>query len=277
MWPFTSGTDDDTLAQYLDEQLGDADVLLLVEWADGTISEQPATYGVKDNVLQAENGLEWKLVGQGAEPKLFHGVPVIRCHALIDRPVDTTVAIGAEMDEEDRFVPVTDERGATEVVEHVRPIDPGDAADGAIDPAAATAEPVAPDEGLAQLETDGAGQTVDRIYDLKPPDGCVGWAFSLTSAGQRAPNAVSPMDMHDAKERGKMSERDNQELLKYVAIGAGGTLALMIVIAVIFVVGQRLLSGGGGGGGASLGLLVALAGPSWRALRGGGADGADRA
>jgi hypothetical protein len=74
-----------------------------------------------------------------------------------------------------------------------------------------------------------------------------------------------------------MSERDNQELLKYVAIGAGGTLALMIVIAVIFVVGQRLLSGGGGGGGASLGLLVALAGPSWRALRGGDAGGANRA
>lgn len=229
--------------KYFRRKLDDGDVLLLVEWADGTQSELAAEYGVKDNVLEAENGLEFKLVGQGADPISYHGVPTIRCHALIDRPVDTTVAIAAEMEEEDRYVPVVDERGATEAVEHARPIEPGEASQG---PRTAQG-----------LEADG-GTVVDHVYDLKPPSGTVGWAFSLTSAGQRAPNAVTSMDLHDAKERGKLSERTRGEALKYVAIGVAGTLAILIIMAVIFVGGMKVLGGGGGGGGGGQSFMMLL-------------------
>jgi hypothetical protein len=100
------------------------------------------------------------------------------------------------------------------------------------------------------------GMNVDKEYDMQPPDGCVGWSFSLESMGERVVNSLPPNALKDAEERGKQSVRQGNEALKMLAIGAVGMLATIVFLAFVYKILGSLFGGGGGGGVLEGGLLL---------------------
>lgn len=217
--------------KYLQKRLGGHDHIAQVEWADGTITDVPVNYRPEDNKLVADNGLQFSVKGRAGNALSYHGVPVIRTHALIPCPFDATSCIHAELDEESEYTVYTYADDGPQV-----------------ERTAATAQEAVTDGGIEQ---NGAGTDIpfedgpngfesDRIYNMQPPDGCVGWAFSLQSMGERAVNSISGADLKDSEERGKQSQRNSQEWLRALVIGAGGVLGVIFVIAVLAMVFIRV-------------------------------------
>lgn len=218
--------------KYLRKRLGEHDHIAQVEWADGTITDLPVDYRPEDNKLVADNGLQFSVKGRAGNALSYHGVPVIRTHALIPCPFDATSCIHAELDEESEYTVYTYEDGGPTVERN-----------------AATTSEVATDGGVNSDGDDAPGPAFeqplngfgkDRVYHMRPPDGCVGWAFSLQSMAERAVNSISGSDLKDSEERGKQSQRNSQEWLRALVIGAGGVLGVIFLIAVLAMVFIRV-------------------------------------
>jgi hypothetical protein len=108
------------------------------------------------------------------------------------------------------------------------------------------------------------GMNVDKEFDMQPPDGCVGWSFSLESMGERVVNSLPPNALKDAEERGKQSVRQDNKELKMLALGAVGMLATIVFLAFIYKILGSLFGGGGGGGAVLNGSLLLLGTPGAR-------------
>lgn len=246
--------------KYIHKKLGGHDVLLFVEWADGKLTELAAdVHPEKDGWLQAENGLYFAPAGEGTEPVDYYGVPVIRVHASIACPISTTAAIQAEHEEQGDYDVVEDDRGRTDHVVRVEMEERPDAATNGHD---TNGEAVA-DGGVA-TDTE-----VTHRYNLRPPSPAVGWSFGLDEVKQRAPNGVSANMLRRAVEYGKESERGEGGAVRYLLIGIGVMLGIIVVLGVLWAVLSSLLGGGGGGGGGggsatNLGLLALAAAPLGR-------------
>lgn len=245
--------------KYLHRKARGHDVLLMVEWSDGKLTELPATLDPeKDGWYEAANGLYFVPAGEGVDPVDYHGVPVVRVHAAIACPISTTAALQAELDEAGEYEVVSDDNGHSKrLVEYEDVDDPRAAADGPDGDGSAADE---------TLFTDGGGK-VTRKYNLKPPAPAVGWAFGLDQAVQRAPNAISGNMVRRAVEYGKESVRTERSTLREFVLGAVFLLAVLFVLAVLYIAVQSLTGGGGGGGGSggkNLALLLAIAGPALR-------------
>jgi hypothetical protein len=216
-------------------ELSGHDVVAEVEWADGNVTFLGADFLPDEpDMVQLRTGQKVKVVGHGKEPVNINGVPVIRLHAQHACPVDTTVAIGAGLDEDGEYERV-DERG--DGVE-----------DGSVGMENGESPPAVADGG-------GTAEVVDRKYDLEPPDGTVGWAFSLQDAIHRVPNTISPEDLKAAEERGRR-KAEGASSLKVFVLGGIATLAFLFVIALIWILVSNLTGGGGGGGGGGSGQTV---------------------
>jgi hypothetical protein len=227
--PGTAAHSERHFKKYMKRLVRGHDVLLQVKWADGLITHLPADFEPESQTYRATNGLPFKMAGKGAEPGQIAGVPVVRCLATMSCPFDATASVALNMEDAGRFTTETDEAGKTAKAIQLE------------------ATPDAPegDAPAGAAATDG-GQ-VAHEFDMKPPNGCVGWAYSLDTAAEYAPYAVSPQDIKDAEERGKQSERleeGTSDLLKGILIGG----AMVFLVAAVFVF---IMNGGGGGGGAS--------------------------
>lgn len=243
-------------AAYLRRKVRGHDVLLLVEWDDGQLTELAADYHPEqDGWFEATNGLVFAAVGEGTDTVDYYGVPTVRCHAQIACPISTTAALQAEHDEADEWQYETDADSTERVVKVDTDADP--TADRTGDPG----------NGHGDAATDG-GQSVTRTYDIRPPAGAVGHTFSLDQVRQRAPYPVTPNMIRRAVEHGKESERSTGEAIRYVLIGFAMAVALGVIGAVVYISGASILGGGGSTGGSttSLGYLLALATPSGRAV-----------
>lgn len=219
--PNKAKKDESAYNDYLAKVKGDHDVLLLVEWSDGVISELPANYDSEAGIYRCANDLQFKVAGKGTEPKSYHDVPVVRVYAALGCPIDTTAAIAADRDEAGTFEVVTDQYDRRKVVQHlpVRTDEDG--------------EPVTDDDG--SLVADGghiAGNETNRVYDLNPPEGCVGWSFELKNASDRAPYGVNPEELKNSEERGKRAVRGEDSRIKDFLLGGGCVLLVLLFIAV---------------------------------------------
>lgn len=243
---------------YLKAELDGHDVVAEIEWSDGTVTYMGADYLPGDQEIELRNGLPIKIVGQGGEPVFISGVPVIRVHAEHACPVDTKVAIAMELEEEDMFERV-DENG-----------DPVDDGQTQAQPPTAAAQgngqqPAVADGGMEghlpgeSPTPTGTNDVDDHKYDLSSPSGYGGYAFSLKSAIQRVPFAISPMALKYAEERGKQSQKQDGRTVRMFILGLiAGFLLPIIMIGFLWLLGQI---GGGGGGSVLPALLPLLAGP----------------
>ena len=216
---------------YLQKRLGGHDHIAQIEWADGTITDLPVDYRPEDNKLVADNGLQFSVKGRAGNALSYHGVPVIRTHALIPCPFDATSCIHAELDEESEYTVHTYADDGPKV-ERTAAKSQGAVTDGGVEQNGAGTD--------VPFEDGPNGFDSDRVYHMQPPDGCVGWAFSLQSMAERAVNSISGSDLKDSEERGKQSQRNSQEWLRALVIGAGGVLGVIFMIAVLAMVFIRV-------------------------------------
>lgn len=226
--------------KYLHKKARGHDVLLLVEWADGQLTEMAADYHAnKDGWYVTPAGLMFANVGEGVDPVSYYGVQVVRCHAEIACPISTTAAIQAEYDDVGNFQYEADQDGKTDKVIEVK--SPQQA------------------NGNGEAVADGGSEIV-REYDIRPPSPAVGHAFGLDEVKQRAPNPVTSNLVYRSFEYGKEMARDDGRILKVAAMALGIGLALALtVVGFLWLLGQLGGSGSGesgGGGGVSLGLLM---------------------
>jgi hypothetical protein len=274
--PFTAAKAQRGHVKYLRRKARGHDVLLLVEWDDGQLTELGADYHPdKDGWYEATNGLMFAAVGDGADTVDYYGVPAVKCHAGIACPFSTTACLQAEYDDIGEFEYQTDDGKTTGVIE----VEQADQPDGSAGP---TANGHAGNgESESGLLSDG-GARMKRQYDIRPPAGAVGHAFGLDQAKQRAPYPVSANMLRKAVEIGKQSERDQGQWLRMFLYGAGLVVAVLVILAILYIIGASILGGGGGGGqpsgggGTTLGMLGLLAGTArhsvWRHLTGGRGD-----
>lgn len=270
--PFTAAKARKGHVKYLQRKGRGHDVLLLVEWDDGQLTELAADYHAeRDGWYEATNGLMFAAVGDGADTVDYYGVPTIRCHAAIACPFSTTACLQAEYDDVGDFEYETEDGKTTRVVE-VEAVEQADTADG---PGAGNGHA---GNGSGELFGDGGTRMV-RQYDVRPPAGAVGHAFGLDEAKQRAPYPVSANMLRRAVEYGKESARDQGKWLRMFLYGAGLVVAVLVIFAILYIIGASVLGGGGGGqssggGGptlAMLGLFAATARHSlWARLNAGG-------
>lgn len=230
--PGTAAYSEKHFVKYLRKKARGHDVLLLIEWADGQLTEMPADYHAdKDGWYKTPPGLMFANVGEGVDPVSFHGVPTVRCHAEIACPISTTAAIQAEYEEAGEFDIVSD-NGKTQKVVQFTPADENGNG-----------------HSNGEAVADGGGYN-RREYDIRPPAPAVGHAFGLEEVKQRAPNPVSPNMIRRAYEFGKQKARDQGRVLKIAGIALGVGLALALtVMGFIWLLNQLGSSGGGGGGG----------------------------
>jgi len=245
--------------KYLRKKLGGADALLLVEWADGKLTELSAVVKPEmDGWYQAENGLMFAPAGEGVDPVDWHGVPVVRCHASVACPISTTAALHSEFDEEVEYEVVEDNEGNLQKVVKYEPTeDPRETA------------PQNGQNGNGETAADG-GMVVrqEKEFDARPPAPAVGWSFGTDQVKQRAPYPISPNMLRRAVEYGKESARGDGTAIKYLIIGALGMLGIIVFLAVVGTALMNFLGGGGGGGGSAqsatnLGLLLLAGGGPW--------------
>lgn len=243
--------------KFLQKKASGRDMLVLVEWGDGKLTELGADVRPEmDGYLELTNGLFLAPVGEGVDPVDYYGVPTVRAHAQIACPFSTTACLQAEFDEAGEFQYVEDDDGRTRQVVEVD-----------VDQAPDTSTN-GHDDG--EVATDGGTSNYKRTYDIRPPSGAVGHTFGLDEAKQRAPYPVSPNDIRRGVEFGKESERDAGEVLRAAMYGAGAIIGTIVVLGLLYIIGSSVLSGGGGGSsgsgsGTTLGLFLLAAGPTARA------------
>lgn len=250
--------------KYLRKKAKGHDVLLLVEWEDGQLTELGADlHPEMDGWYKATNGLFFAPAGEGTDPMQYYGVPTIRCHAQIACPFSTEACLAADMDEAGEFQYNVDrDSGTTQQVVEVEM----EGANGTPEqPAAETSN------GHDGAAADGGGQVV-REYDLRPPSGAVGYSFSLDQAKQRAPNAISANMIKRAVEYGKQMAREEGLYMRGLLHGAGLIIGTIVILALLYIIGASVLGGGGGGGGGesagtTLGLLLLAVTPARDKLR----------
>lgn len=91
------------------------------------------------------------------------------------------------------------------------------------------------EDGEYETEYDVEGNPVERTYDLQPREGTHGWTYSLTNAIERSPFPVNAMDLKDHEERGKMAVRNSADMLKYLFLGIGITVGLVVFLAILYI------------------------------------------
>jgi hypothetical protein len=275
--PFTAEKARKGHLKYLHRLARGHDVLLMVEWADGQLTELPADlHPGMDGWYEATNGLLFAPIGEGTDPISYHGVDVVRVHAMIACPISTTAALQSELDEHGEYEVVTDDNGYAEQVVYYETTEEAETPPEIEDDGP---EPTTTDDGVdvfqagenggdAGVAPDGGhGRQRVKAYNVRPPAPAVGWQFDTDQVKQRAPNAVSPNMLQRAKEYGQEMAFGRESKVRYLLLGMGAMIAILGILVILAIVYQNLTSGGGGAGGAdqNLSVLVALAAPGVRA------------
>jgi len=264
--PFTTAKSRKHHLKYLRKKLGGHDVLMMVEWADGKLTELPADlHPERDGWYEATNGLMFAPAGEGVDPVDYHGVPVIRTYAAIACPISTTAAIQAELEENGEFKLEHNDKGQPEKLVKYKPAPDADSDEGLTNGHGPTPEDADDADGdLGKAMSDGGAVELDKEYDLRPPSGAVGWSFGTDEVAQRAPNAVSSNMLKRAYDYGFEEAMGDGGRIRTLLMGMGIMLGIVLLLGILGAVFLNLTSGGGGGGGGgggqTLSFLALLAG-----------------
>jgi len=263
--------------KYLNAIQGDGEVLLQIEWPDGSLSYEPGRWRKEYNAYQGMRS-EYLFFSRGkGRRKLDFGantiVPVYAPNAGL---MSTEAIITADRRDagEYRVVEKQENGGVVEyeryhdkwlpVGEDPPVVDPND--ESADLDSEANGSAVA--DGGTTLKTDAQLGIDDKLLSMAPPsatfnvsDGEVvdleydydGEVKSLKQASDYDPNPVEQDDLRSMMKLIRAGAEDEDEKVQYllmgIAVGAGGVF--------LFLIGMWLMNQIGGGGGVSLPLTVA--------------------
>lgn len=252
--PMTQSRAERLLRKSLQKRGKKADVMAWLEYPDGDVRLKRANWDSKTSSWELENGMRFFPRGQGGDPKMVKGVPMIQLHTEDAGPISTESALIS-----------------------------GAMTEGKVTPLGPDGEPIGPAtnggrqsmSGVAQaqdvMEFDNANAATDggytQIEDYRPHYG--GVEFTLSDAVKYDPFPVREEDARQAAEWHEMAGRDDRSFLKFVAMGAIGAFLLIAgVLGLIWLMGE--ISSDEGTGIKlmvhTMGLLVA--GPSLRSVIG---------
>jgi hypothetical protein len=239
--PFTQARRNRMFALGLQKQLGAHEVLLQVEWPDGSETFKAASWDSEISAWVTDDGKRWYSKGKGGDARTLLGVPVVHVTGENAGVVSQTAAKAAMREEHNEFV---DEDGndldVTQTNDEGEPVRVKENGDGA-------------DEVAAD------GGEVDLHYDMSPPDDAegnttVGEVIDRSLAGLYDPFPVSRRDADQAVENAINAGKDSREDIKKVLIGVGIGLGIpTFLFVLVWLLGQL---GGDGGGGAAIALTV---------------------
>lgn len=229
--PFTDARRRRLYSKALHNMKGDAEVLLQIEYPDGTEQFKPANWNANINAWQTEDDERWYSKGRGGEPGNLLGCPIVHVDSQNAGVVSREAAkaarreeLGHYVDEDGRPIEVVerDEHGGPQTVRYVDQ-------DGG--------ESIAADGGDVELHYDfGQGEVIDRRL-----------------AGYFDPFPVSRQEADQAVAYAESSALDQGEILKMLLIGVGLGAGLIIAfIVILWLMGQI----GNGNGAETLPMVI---------------------
>lgn len=235
--PGTAARRDRLYGMALQKRLGGAEVLMQVEWPDGTESLKPANYDADIGAWVTEDGMRWFSKGKGGNANNLMGVPIIHVDAENAGVVSAEAAKFAQREEDLDYVDEdgnqlevvsTDEEGEPKTVSY---------------PDSDSEQRIAADGGEIELH-----------YKMGR-DGYDGEVINRRKAGLYDPFPVSRKEADQAIEHaigvGRETGQRIKDLLIGVAVGVGIPILLIILV---WLLGQ--IGGGGGGGGSAIPLMA---------------------
>lgn len=232
--PGTQARRDRLLHEILQKEAAKGDVLVELEYPDGSVSLKPAAWNDEYQMWVTGDGHPVIPRGEGGGAKqLGRGIPIVRAYAPNAAPVSTEAALIARAEEEGEFVPVGEDGQPA--------IDRGDL------------KPGHAGNGATAVADGGNVEVVDHVPTY-------GVEFSLADADRYDPNPVSAQDVELAIDKAESAGEDEGQILRYVAYGAAATLAIvLILLGAIWLMNQ--IGGSSGGGGTIMNYLTILAMP----------------
>lgn len=231
--PFTQARRQRLFAMSLQKQRGKHEVLLQIEYPDGTEQHKPADWNSDVNCWETPDGQRWFSKGKGKADGVLNGVPIVHVDALNAGVISAEAAKIADrehsydfVDEDGRELEVveTDEDGAPVEVRYA------DDEDG---------EPMAADGG-----------EIDLHYDLGAPEGYAGEVIDRQLAGYYDPFPVSRQEADQAVEHAQAATSDQEGFIKTFLLGFALCLGTIVLLGIlVWLMGE--VGGGDGGSGAS--------------------------
>lgn len=232
--PFTQARRQRLFAMSLQRQKGKHEVLLQIEYPDGTEQHKPANWNSKINAWETPDGQRWYSKGQGKADGNLNGVPIVHVDALNAGVISVEAAKIADREHNYQFcdadgraleVVETDEDGAPVTVRY------------------------ADEDGGEPMAADGG--EIDLHYDLSPPDGFDGEVIDRQMAGYYDPYPVSRQEADQAVEHAQAATADQAGFLRALLIGFGlGLGSILLFVVLLWLMGQ--IGGGDGGGGGTV-------------------------
>lgn len=239
--PGTQARRDRLYSLSLQKRLGKHEVLLQLEWPDGTESFRPANWDPEISAWVTDNGMRFYSVGRGGNANSMLGVPIVHVDAENAGVVSADAAKAARREDELEYVDAdgrplevtqTDDEGEPLKVKY------------ADEP---NSEPIAADGGEIELH-----------YDFGAPNGMDGEVIDRRLAGQYDPFPVSRKEADQAVEHAISAVQDQQQNIKLILIGVAiGVGIPILLIILVWLLGQI---GGGGGGGSVIPMIAAMGG-----------------
>lgn len=230
--PFTEERRNRLYGMSLQKKLGDSEVLMQIEWPDGTITYEPANWQPETSCWITQRNKRFYQKGKGRTTYSLMGVPVVPVAGENAGVVAAEAALVASQELEDEYV---DANGRPlEVVETDSNGDPRYMvyAD----------TPAASDGGAMEV-----GKDITLHYKVD------GRTISRTDAGLIDPFPVSRQEADQAIEHAIAATTDTAESMKMFFYGLGAGLGIILLfIFFIWLLGQI----GGGDGGSIILLFI---------------------
>jgi len=274
--PYTQARRDRLFQTALVREVGDASGLAIVEWEDGSVTLKPVTFESAISALIDEDGNMWFARGLGSKPKDFNGIPVWYVYAGNAGIVSTEASLIADAERHGDVVDVGDGEVMPDELFELGLEDPNGGRlhgeeQAPVEGPQQPVTPTAPGNGETPGPARADGGAIDvgenaAVYDLRPPQGYDGVAFSVRDPDYYDPFPVTREDAKAAAEWFERAVDDGTDTwMKGFVVG----LLVFAGIWLIFTVIPWLLAQiGGGGSGVSApgltGLLPILAAPGGR-------------
>lgn len=264
--PFTQARRDRLFQKVLVNEVGNHDGLAIVEWEDGSVTFKPVSFEAEISALIDDDGNMWFARGLGSKPKNFNGIQAWYVYAGNAGVISTEASLIADAERHGDVVDV----GAGETVpDELFELGIDDPNGGrihgeqpeAVEGPPGPATPAGAGNGStpAHARADGGMVDVDdnaAVYDLRPPQGYDGVAFSVRDPDYFDPYPVTREDAKAAAEWFERSVEDGPDTwMKGFLVGLLVFAGIWLVLTVI-----PWLLGEIGGSGASIDTGGALTG-----------------
>ncbi|MCU4926919.1 hypothetical protein OB905_13170 [Halobacteria archaeon AArc-dxtr1] len=232
--PFTQARRQRLYAESLHRQRGNHEVLLQIEYPDGTEQMKPADWDSTESCWKTPDEQRFYSKGFGGDPGILNGVPIVHVDASNAGVVSREAAKAAAR--EDDYDYVDSDGNALEVVE--------------TDEDGAPIKVTYSDDVDSSVASDGGAMDIDDVdlaYDLSAPEEYDGEIIKRRLAGYYDPYPVSRQEADQAVEHAKSAAADAAGTLKTFLIGFGVAFAaILLFIVLMWLLGQ--IGGGEEGG-----------------------------